>query len=149
MPRRHSGQKMKTLSQSKTEKLPGEVIEELCVNWYYLDPVTHEVIPWAEHFSNHVDYLEWVNASECQLFSTTIGLARVSTVFLGLDHGWDGRLAVFETLVFGGKNDGDMRRYSTYDEAKVGHEDMVKRQPSGLTRKQLEDGADLIRKLME
>lgn len=30
------------------------------------------------------------------------GNVRVSTVFLGLDHGWNGEVLLFETLVFGG-----------------------------------------------
>jgi len=45
----------------------------------------------------------------------------VSTVFLGLDHGWGGRLAVFETMVFGGALNDTQERYATYDEAEKGH----------------------------
>lgn len=38
----------------------------------------------------------------------------VSTIFLGLDHNWgDGPPLLFETLVFGGKLDREMDRYST------------------------------------
>jgi hypothetical protein len=39
----------------------------------------------------------------------------VSTVFLGLDHGWDGGPPVlWETLVFGGPEDGFMDRYRSW-----------------------------------
>lgn len=50
------------------------------------------------------------------------GRVLVSTVFLGLDHGFDGRVALFETMIFGGEFDGEMKRYETWDEAKVCHE---------------------------
>lgn len=49
----------------------------------------------------------------------------VSTVFLGLDHGFGGVPLLFETLVFGGACDGLMDRYSTWDEAEAGHIAMV------------------------
>lgn len=51
----------------------------------------------------------------------------VSTVFLGLDHGFGGRPQWFETMVFKddtGGADLDMHRYETLEEAKSGHEIM-------------------------
>ena len=52
----------------------------------------------------------------------------VSTVFLGLDHSFgSGRPLLFETLVFGGKHDGDMERYSTWEEAEIGHKQMCEK----------------------
>jgi hypothetical protein len=52
----------------------------------------------------------------------------VSTVFLGMDHGFGqhDKPIVFETLVFGGKLDEEMCRYSTWEEAVKGHQLMVK-----------------------
>jgi hypothetical protein len=54
----------------------------------------------------------------------------ISTVFLGIDHNWlPGPPVLFETMVFEGE-DGlgkDMYRYSTWDEAKRGHEEVVRR----------------------
>ena len=48
----------------------------------------------------------------------------VSTVFLGLDHGWgDGPPVLFETLVF--PDTKRMDRYCTWDEAVAGHERIV------------------------
>jgi hypothetical protein len=51
----------------------------------------------------------------------------ISTVFLGIDHNFFGGGApiLFETMVFGGPMDGDMRRYSTWDEAELGHAAIV------------------------
>ena len=39
----------------------------------------------------------------------------------------EGPPILFETLVFGGPLDGEMDRYSSWDDAQVGHEMMVKR----------------------
>jgi hypothetical protein len=52
----------------------------------------------------------------------------VSTVWLGLDHGWgDGPPVIFETMVFerGDFSDLDMDRYATKEQAKAGHRRMV------------------------
>ena len=52
----------------------------------------------------------------------------VSTVWLGLDHRLSGdKPLIFETMVFGGKNDGYQQRYSTLKEAQTGHKKAVKR----------------------
>ena len=54
---------------------------------------------------------------------------RVSTVFLGLDHRFSlvGPPILFETMVFGGKFDGDMERYATWAAAEKGHKRMVEK----------------------
>ena len=53
----------------------------------------------------------------------------ISTVFLGLDHnfGSDGPPVLFETMVFGGKLDSEMSRYSSWEGAVTGHEEWVKK----------------------
>ncbi len=53
----------------------------------------------------------------------------VSTVFLGLCHRWsdDGPPLVFETMVFGGPDDGDMFRCCTWDEALAQHNEVAER----------------------
>jgi len=56
---------------------------------------------------------------------------RISTVFLGSDHGFwekDKPPVLFETMVFGGPNQGDQRRYCTWDEAVKGHQEWVERE---------------------
>lgn len=54
---------------------------------------------------------------------------RVSTVFLGLDHGFDvgGPPVLWETLVFGGLLDGEMNRYTSKETAILGHQEMCMR----------------------
>lgn len=52
----------------------------------------------------------------------------VSTVFLGLDHGFgDGPPLLFETMIFSDYGGGDERRYSTWAEAELGHMEEVER----------------------
>ena len=61
-------------------------------------------------------------------FDTVAGGVQVSTVFIGLDHNFgDGPPLLFETLVTGGALDGEMERYSTWDEAERGHQAMLER----------------------
>lgn len=51
----------------------------------------------------------------------------ISTVFLGLDHGFGNPIPiVFETLVFGGPLDNEGARYSFYQEAIEGHEHFIR-----------------------
>ena len=52
---------------------------------------------------------------------------RVSTVFLGLDHShsFDGPPVLWETMVFGGKYDGEQERYSSFEAAQCGHQQMI------------------------
>lgn len=51
----------------------------------------------------------------------------VSTVWLGLDHSFgDTGPLIFETMVFGGRFDGECERYETEEDAVEGHDRMVK-----------------------
>ena len=55
-----------------------------------------------------------------------VGTTKISTVFLGLDHSWNGNPPlIFETLVFGGPLDDKMDRCTTYDQAEAMHATMV------------------------
>lgn len=54
-----------------------------------------------------------------------IGDAEVSTVWLGLDHGFGTEPLIFETMIFGGDKDGTQIRYSTKDEALERHKELV------------------------
>ena len=64
---------------------------------------------------------------------TELNDAVVSTVFLPMDHGFDGDPPIlFETLVFGGPLDGELERYRTSEEAERGHAAMVERVKAAL-----------------
>lgn len=59
---------------------------------------------------------------------TEVGSARVSTVFIMMDHSFGGTTPIlFETLVFGGEFDGCGERYHTKAQAAEGHERWVKK----------------------
>jgi hypothetical protein len=59
--------------------------------------------------------------------------AQLSTVFLALDHGFRGQPMLYESLWFGGPNDGEMRRYSTKEEALEGHKELLREAGYGET----------------
>ena len=89
-----------------------------------------------EHHLVEVDLLTWARWFEdtpCRIVQQTTITAHcwVSTVFLGLDHRFHGKgpPVVFETMVFGGpeKLDGDMWRYSSWDDAQAGHDAAVRK----------------------
>lgn len=53
----------------------------------------------------------------------------VSTVFIGIDHSFSPESAVpilFETMIFGGDEDGLVERYSTWTEAEEGHHEVCR-----------------------
>ncbi len=77
----------------------------------------NDLIQWGEMFAN-------VEARRVAL--TKKNGIEISTVFLGMNHSFgNGPPLLFETLVFGGEHDGDMNRYSTWEEAEEGHKKMV------------------------
>lgn len=113
------------------------------VNHYILNE-NNEVIP--------ATVMEWgaFFEKDRHVADTTIAEkddTRVSTVFLGLDHGWsrnpDQPPVVFEAMVFSNNPDIDeyQERYSTYNEALGGHNRIVQFIKNGIplreTRKTL------------
>lgn len=71
-----------------------------------------DILKWAECFGK----------ADRHVAKDSVGDVKISTVFLGLDHGFSGGPPLFfETMIFGGKHDGYQDRYSTWDEAVAGH----------------------------
>ena len=71
-----------------------------------------------------LDWARWYEAADDTriVAHTDTPAGTVSTVFLGLNHRFGpGPPLLFETLIFGGKRDQAMWRYSTWDEAEAGH----------------------------
>jgi hypothetical protein len=67
-------------------------------------------------------WCKWFATADCRVRKTTIRGARISTVFLGMDHQMgDGPPLLFETMVFGGEHDQFQERCSTWDEAEAMH----------------------------
>ena len=62
-----------------------------------------------------------------RIASDKAGDTFVSTVWLGLNHAWEGPPLIFETMVFEGPLDGECDRYSTLAQAEAGHAAMLAR----------------------
>ena len=93
------------------------------MNQYYILN-GHETAP--VNFDNWVRWFK--NTQNRHVADEKVGDVRISTVFLGLDHSWDGPPPLlFETMVFGGPLDMDMERYTTWKQAEDGHKRMVER----------------------
>lgn len=93
-------------------------------DYYILDnhkPVAAGLVTWAKWFEQGAD--------NRRVASTNIGVARVSTVFLGIDHrfGDEGPPILFETMVFNGPLDGEQERCSTWEQAEEMHAAMCGR----------------------
>lgn len=75
----------------------------------------------------------WMEKQNHVLEQTELGEALVSTIFLGLDHNHSGHgpPLLWETRVFGGALDGEQARYSTREQAELGHAAMVDRVRAG------------------
>lgn len=74
------------------------------------------------------DYLTWAkwfeDVSQRRIALDTRGEVRVSTIFLGFDHGFhsDGPPVLYETMILGdGRRNEYQRRYCTREEALIGH----------------------------
>ena len=84
------------------------------------NPITYQ--QWIDVRSHGQD--AWEAARRVDV--TTIGDARVSTVWLGLDHSFGyGPPVIFETMIFGGEHDQWQNRYCTEEEALAGHQAVV------------------------
>lgn len=72
----------------------------------------------------------------------------LSTVFLALDHSHTpGKVLLYESLWFGGPLDGEMRRYSTREEALAGHHEMLAEYNS--KREMMEATEKIVKKIIE
>ena len=70
----------------------------------------------------------WMETADRHVAVDQVGDAKVSTIFLGLDHRFgDGPPVLYETMVFGGPLDMKRERYATRDEAIAGHAAMLAR----------------------
>jgi hypothetical protein len=95
------------------------------IRWYNInDDKSIELLPVDHKFND-----KYFNDANRRVGDDTVDDQRVSTVFLYMDHNWseDGTHTpiLFETMIFGGEYDQEMWRYSTYDEAKAGHDRIV------------------------
>jgi hypothetical protein len=101
----------------------------------------HEVIVIDGGFEDALaEWGKWYETAERHVGDDTILGIRVSTVFLAIAHGWPPNSMWFETMVFGpghlidtpllrrpyiARDDLLVQRYATWDEAAVGHVEIV------------------------
>ena len=97
--------------------------------------VDNEVVPCPDV----LEWGKWMGSHERHVGDTHIGPFRISTVFLGLNHGYGSTDLWFETMVFIDRGEPfepfkDVlfcQQYCTYAEAERGHENIVEKVKSG------------------
>jgi hypothetical protein len=80
-----------------------------------------------------ISYVQWRRLFEDKRYQvvrqTEVGEVMVSTVWLGMDHGWGEEHGpiIFETMIFGleGDQDAEQYRYADEETALVDHEHLV------------------------
>ncbi len=79
--------------------------------------------------SDFADWALWFETSNRRVAFTQARFVSISTVFLGTDQALlpDDPPLLFETKVFGGKHDGEVRRYTTWEDAERGHKALAAR----------------------
>jgi len=79
------------------------------------------------HVRDVLIWAAWFETADRRVALTDVGPGYVSTVFLGLDHGWGGGPPLlWETMIFNVPGvDADHRRYTSRPDAIAGHADMV------------------------
>jgi hypothetical protein len=75
---------------------------------------------------NPVEWGMWFATAERHVRLTDVGPLHISTVFLGIDHGFCGdHPLLFETMIFDDGEDSYQTRCQTWDEAEAMHETAV------------------------
>lgn len=98
------------------------------MNVYVLDESGQPVLE-----PNLMKWAVWFETADRQVAETTTANVRISTVFLGLDHGWsqlghpfEHEPVLWETMVFGASIPREIQlRYQSRDDALSGHEVVV------------------------
>jgi len=83
------------------------------------EPIACDLLTWGR----------WFETTNRTVYRDTRWGVTVSTVFLGLDHGFDpsGPPVLWESMVFGGPGDQDMDRYTSKLQAVAGHNQLCAR----------------------
>lgn len=97
---------------------------------HYILDQNHEAVE-----ADLMTWARWFQTANRTIEATDIGSVTVSTVFLGLDHGFgqSGLPILYETMIFGGPLDEYQRRYSSREAALAGHARAVAKVKAGDT----------------
>jgi hypothetical protein len=75
-----------------------------------------------------INWGQWFKKANRNVAVDTISEVKISTVFLGIDHAFQGSYPIlFETMVFGGALDEEQERCSTWEQAEIMHQSMCER----------------------
>lgn len=78
---------------------------------------------------NLLEWAAWFSNADRKVANTNIGEYQISTVFLGMNHGWEGKPILFETMIFGFPTEHELCDYqtrcSTWGMAEKQHEQAV------------------------
>jgi hypothetical protein len=95
----------------------------------YILNESHQPVPCKDI----MEWGKWFETADRCVAKEMIGHVRVSTVFLGIDHNFDGGAPLlFETMIFGGPHSDYVERCSTWDQAVRQHAVAVELVRSGL-----------------
>lgn len=87
----------------------------------------HEPVP-----ATLMEWAAWYEISDRHVAKASIGDIEISTVFLGLNHEYEGGPPlIFETMIFGGPHDQYQERCSTWEQAEAMHAKAVELVSSG------------------
>lgn len=127
-----------TPEQDANEKAGRKFIDVLPgpSNWYLMNEAGELKLAryWDELDRNPTrEWRSWWQIGKDQISGlqlwkwTILDSISVSTVFIGLDHSWEGDPpVVFETMIFGGALSDEQWRYCTIQEARIGHRRAVR-----------------------
>lgn len=74
-----------------------------------------------------LEWGKWFEENDRVVAQDYAGVFKISTVFLGLDHGWDGPPVLWETMIFNDPIEREhQQRYTSWEDAVDGHWDAVK-----------------------
>ena len=89
-------------------------------------PVKIDMIRWSQEFALRRLSIESGGVDPWRVAETIVGPARVSTVFIGINHAFfGGPPLVFETMIFGGTLCNYLNRCSTWEQAEAMHAEAV------------------------
>lgn len=69
----------------------------------------------------------WMEKTDLHVAYNIVGNSEISTVFLGISYGFGKHVMIFETLIRGGVNDGNVQRYETWEQAIIGHKQWIEK----------------------
>lgn len=84
-----------------------------------------------------ISWMEWRHGADCTINMTQVGEMCVLTVFLGIDHAFDGGPPLlFETMIFArhGEIDAYQGRCTTWEQAEIQHANAVEAARASTTR---------------